>query len=464
MGWNDDNIAYNGPTHSYSWDQQQLNTADNIAYYHYDSNVVDSQDRTSSPLLESQPPTDVPNDRSSGCGAVQAFAETLNRLTASLEEDVELESVIRQAKQQLQAISSRDYIDRPEQQQPPFEYLSEATAGDYTHHRDAAAAAAVDSHYPFQSRNTLDDAVASVSAQERTPTRARLFPDLVVDDDALSRLPRHHHHHQTVSATTPEPPTPVKTPLRTMNRAAAPEARNRAATTAASPTVWDYRNGDRPYTSASPRRPTDRSLNANHVYRNDDSNMRHPSLEIPSASWQRQQQQPPHSTWHTTSTVGETTDAAAAVAPPPPSTTTASAGGGRGAQQLYNNEATSATTLHQLTNAVQELQQTVRRQETRIQSLELENERLWQSLPPLSTRLSSLDGSRHGRLRPIADEVGPPPLGSPGARFVAELAQVMDIPAENYAPLVRIMDLQLDRLVLEDRRRRRSLSAQQHPR
>jgi hypothetical protein len=129
------------------------------------------------------------------------------------------------------------------------------------------------------------------------------------------------------------------------------------------------------------------------------------------------------------------------------------------------------TTLDRLTRAVQELQDTVRRHETRILALELENERLWQSLPPppTSTRASSsssLDGHRHGRQRrppPLVEDEAVPPttLGSPGARFVAELAQVMDIPTENYAPLVRIMDLQLDRLVLEDRRRRRSLSSQQ---
>jgi hypothetical protein len=170
MGWSDDDdIAYHGPNHSYSWDQQRLNITDDDTAYHYDGSGNNESNHHTSPLFASQPllVSNDSNNNSGGGGVVQAFAETLDRLNASLENDVELERVIRQAKQQLQAAKTSKHvvdstISRPDQR-PPFEFQSESsTASDFTHHqRDTVAA--MDSHYPFQSRHT--SAAASFSEQ-----------------------------------------------------------------------------------------------------------------------------------------------------------------------------------------------------------------------------------------------------------------------------------------------------------
>jgi hypothetical protein len=95
------------------------------------------------------------------------------------------------------------------------------------------------------------------------------------------------------------------------------------------------------------------------------------------------------------------------------------------------------------------LRDTVHRQEERIRKLERENDilrsimmdqspRNQRKSVPGPARYSSSGGHRSSD--EWMDRL------SPGTRFVAELAQVIDLPEEQYEPLSRIMDRQLDRL------------------
>jgi len=57
-----------------------------------------------------------------------------------------------------------------------------------------------------------------------------------------------------------------------------------------------------------------------------------------------------------------------------------------------------------------------------------------------SDRENDRDSSYHYYYSSHHHQQAPPPFSSPGTRFVAELASVMNLPEEHYGPLSRIMD------------------------
>ena len=113
---------------------------------------------------------------------------------------------------------------------------------------------------------------------------------------------------------------------------------------------------------------------------------------------------------------------------------------------------------------VESMRDMLERQAQQIRRLEQENEvlrlRLQQEgeafptsrTPPYTTNAlgrNRLDVRDRSTLERPPDFTG---LVSPGTKFVADLAQVLDLPEEQYAPLSRIMDKHFDRL-LESRSR-----------
>jgi hypothetical protein len=119
--------------------------------------------------------------------------------------------------------------------------------------------------------------------------------------------------------------------------------------------------------------------------------------------------------------------------------------------------ATGDRDLQDLKVLVESMRDSFSRQEERIRNLERENDilrlRLHQPQQDQRQSHSVPMGVRHRHTSSrsvvysdLNDRI------SPGTRFVVELAQVMNLPEEQYEPLSRIMDRQLDRLV-ESRRR-----------
>ncbi len=219
------------------------------------------------------------------------------------------------------------------------------------------------------------------------------------------------------SSASPEPPTPVKTPLRRQNQYGVYHPDRSTMTT---PSVPERRLG--------PRSSTVQSTTRNP-----------PPLQSTTTASSR-------SPDRTTATAGATAAKSAATAPPHQDTT---------------------TTPESIQRQMNELYHTLEQQEERIRQLEYEND---VCLPPSmrATPYGSSSSSRshrrrypddpHSRRRrpvstttPSSSDIRggghqsssrPGSTASPGQRFVEELVQIMDLPLDLHEPLSHIMDRQ----------------------
>lgn len=351
--------------------------------------------------------------------SLQAFQQKLDDLTASLENDVNFEQVIRDAKQATTNSNNNNAANHG--YTVPLRDGNRAAAA--AARADGATAAAASLGTP--PRRTP----ANPPSQHQQHQRTNLLPNQLFHTtaQARNRYSSHGNSHRGIATTTtrmassvprytvppfnttaaasttitgtpipigtPEPPTPVETPLRDRNPTL---NNNNDLREAAAPSLHQHPLRHLRTTagaSTTDTVPANNNIRSTANHNTSINNIHHPSrgsFANPENFIQQNVGNP----------IGS------------------------------NNDNASVSAL------LEQLMDRLDRHEERIQQLELENQQLRRQ----QQRNASDDGTV---------------MMSPGTRFVAELAQVMDLPEENYAPLSRIMDIQLERLILEDRRRRR---------